>query len=227
MRVRNRGFTLIELLVVIAIIAILAAILFPLLLKARETARQSKCLNHLKQIGTGLIMYSDQYNGRLPDDIPGTDHPAYFFDKRSWIVRLTPYVRNYAVWCCPSAKLVKDRDLVYYAGPTIGGGTPTWTSMIINGQVLAKQVSMMRSPTRTVFLTEWCAAIQWSYQRPGPDGNINFRPWNVNYATGGWGLNHGSGDGRGPDRRYNVVFCDGHVKAKNPAKLCSQEWVDP
>lgn len=42
------GFTLIELLVVIAIIAILAAILFPVMASAREQGRQAKCINNLK-----------------------------------------------------------------------------------------------------------------------------------------------------------------------------------
>ena len=59
---RKRGFTLIELLVVIAIIAILAAILFPVFAQAREAARKASCQSNLKQIGTALLMYSQDYD---------------------------------------------------------------------------------------------------------------------------------------------------------------------
>jgi len=59
---QRKGFTLIELLVVIAIIAILAAMLLPVLAKARQKARQSVCMNNLKQIGLAVHMYLNDYN---------------------------------------------------------------------------------------------------------------------------------------------------------------------
>jgi prepilin-type N-terminal cleavage/methylation domain-containing protein len=66
MRTARRGFTLIELLVVIAIIAILAAILFPVFAKAREKARQTKCLSNQRQIALACMMYAQDNDETLP-----------------------------------------------------------------------------------------------------------------------------------------------------------------
>jgi prepilin-type N-terminal cleavage/methylation domain-containing protein/prepilin-type processing-associated H-X9-DG protein len=66
---RNGGFTLIELLVVIAIIAILAALLLPALSKAKMRAQSIQCLVKLKQLQLAWIMYCDDFNGRMPQNI--------------------------------------------------------------------------------------------------------------------------------------------------------------
>ena len=70
---KRNAFTLIELLVVIAIIAILAAILFPVFAKARESARKTSCLSNMKQIGTASLMYAQDFDESYPDSRASTD----------------------------------------------------------------------------------------------------------------------------------------------------------
>jgi len=97
----SRGFTLIELLVVIAIIAILAAILFPVFARAREKARQTSCLSNLKQIGLGIMMYTQDYDEVLP---PGSCQPTPGWYMH-WQIVIEPYLKNDQIFFCPSAAI--------------------------------------------------------------------------------------------------------------------------
>lgn len=75
---QKRGFTLIELLIVIAIIAILAAILLPVLSSAKRRALQIQCAANYHQVGMALHMYLDDHNDRLPpgESVQNPDSPA-------------------------------------------------------------------------------------------------------------------------------------------------------
>ncbi|MFN8138257.1 MAG: prepilin-type N-terminal cleavage/methylation domain-containing protein [Fimbriimonadales bacterium] len=97
---RKRAFTLIELLVVIAIIAILAAILFPVFARAKESAKRVVCLSNAKQLGYSIMMYTDDNTNALPMatnyDMP-TSEP-----NRVWISQVYPYIENKGIFLCPA-----------------------------------------------------------------------------------------------------------------------------
>jgi len=77
---RRSGFTLIELLVVIAIMAILAAMLFPVFARARESARKIQCLSNVRNIATAVQMYLSDY-----DRFPPTEHRQEVLDAvKAW-----------------------------------------------------------------------------------------------------------------------------------------------
>jgi prepilin-type N-terminal cleavage/methylation domain-containing protein len=119
MKASAGAFTLIELLVVIAIIAILAAVLLPVLGHARQAGWRANCVSNLHQVTLGWIMYNLDNNGRFPYNQNGTDtnidwvanHEDYNNDPASanWGLlvdsrhsQLAPYVADPRVYKCPA-----------------------------------------------------------------------------------------------------------------------------
>ncbi|MFB3880781.1 MAG: type II secretion system protein [Armatimonadota bacterium] len=119
---RRRGFTLIELLVVIAIIGILAAMVFPVFARARESARKAVCLSNVKNIALAIQMYLSDNNDTMPPSEHRQEVIDYFMSSAGdvysdeWCVfQSNPYLRhpvifdeyvkNRDVWRCPSGKV--------------------------------------------------------------------------------------------------------------------------
>jgi len=103
----RKGFTLIELLVVIAIIAILAAILFPLLTRAKDNAKRTNCVGNLRSIYQALNMYADDNTGHMPMG-PSPHGPSNinggFSEQDHGFASLWKYVKTEKSFCCPSAR---------------------------------------------------------------------------------------------------------------------------
>ena len=138
---RRSGFTLIELLVVIAIIGILAAMVFPVFARARESARKSVCLSNVKNIALAVQMYLADNNDCFPPQEYRQEVIDYFNLKPGgrtqdgykgnawsrgdcgvlrdgqpylkWPVVFDEYTKNRDVWRCPSAKMQTGAGFIY------------------------------------------------------------------------------------------------------------------
>ena len=103
--VGRAAFTLIEMLVVILIIAILAALLLPTLGKAKAKARQMTCLNNMKQLGIGMMMYVGDNNSVFAGCASANDYGAQLPD---WIYWRNPTVIDGVTYTLAQSPLVAE-----------------------------------------------------------------------------------------------------------------------
>lgn len=192
----RRGFTLIELLVVIAIIAILAAILFPVFLSAKDMAKASKCSNNLKQLGTALQTYLQDNHERMPFQA-SWDEPFDQFKPgvaTNWAKALLGQSKNKDIFVCPSAVPppanpdYKDIVATRY----------TKISYMFNGIAIAKLTSKCRHASKTVVIRENNFFWNVGWIRPTFTGIATM--WYDGY------MKHREGS--------NFLFVDGHVKPR-------------
>jgi prepilin-type N-terminal cleavage/methylation domain-containing protein len=172
------AFTLIELLVVIAIIAILAAILLPVLAQAQERARRIQCLGNLKQLGMGAIMYSGDYNDIIPASNQGLSGSPQFVQvalNYAVVTNLDTYmklstVNNHSVWTCPDRSGLAPYDVgngQVYIGFAWMGGMTNWA--VLTGKAASwSPVKLGRSKPWWVLAADGNLKTggQWTGQTP-------------------------------------------------------------
>lgn len=215
----RKGFTLIELLVVIAIIAILAAILFPVFAQARMKAKTAACLSNTKQLGLGLSMYADDYDGGFPRTVilAVADRPATpssvpisgITDAITWADKLSPYVKSKTMFACPSRP--KAAMVEAWGGPwknSCGFGMNEWGWSSVGN---VPDLGNVEDPTTAIILSEVDLAI--------PDiGTHWFAP---QAGSGAYLLSaprvHGG--------RMNFTFTDGHAKALKLRQTVSPKFM--
>ncbi|HSV72955.1 MAG TPA: DUF1559 domain-containing protein [Chthonomonadales bacterium] len=217
---RRRAFTLIELLVVIAIIAILAAILFPVFARARESARRTSCLSNMKQLMLAFHQYASDHDGRVPfhgrdwwhphaycEDVPmpnpgrfGTWGACGNRSTATWRSIVWPYVRNAGVFTCPSFEMPDEtlwHDMRADQGLGIRRGyAVSYTAL--HDCCARHRLEGTPRPSTTIFLVE-----SREYHPDWKHDMIDWRAWFDN-SKGIMTTHNGVS---------NFGFFDGHVRA--------------
>jgi prepilin-type N-terminal cleavage/methylation domain-containing protein/prepilin-type processing-associated H-X9-DG protein len=210
---KNQAFTLIELLVVIAIIAILAAILFPVFAQAREKARQTSCLSNLKQLGTAVMMYVQDYDEMFPlqsqapyATCPGRTTGHYALEDGcqypTWFGSLLTYTKNREINVCPSAPVHPSEGPTQYSKSSYGynGLLGSIRAGETANPMPVPAIAGVGRPAETGMLYDW--ATTWRRSQPGPRW-INNR-WCNAISGQAQTFIHNQG--------FNIAYADGHAK---------------
>jgi prepilin-type processing-associated H-X9-DG protein len=136
-------------LIVVAIISLLAAILFPVFARVRESGRRAACISNMKQIGLGILQYAQDYDEQLPrlyyapdawsskqsvidNDASRTD--CANLGQYKWMDAIYPYVKSEQVFNCPSLKYTKNAGPYRYcdSGPISSPNGDKYGSYVAN-----------------------------------------------------------------------------------------------
>lgn len=205
-RTKN-AFTLIELLVVIAIIAILAAILFPVFARARENARRASCLSNMKQIGLGILQYSQDYDEKVVFTyVILKDPDGKFAGYYRWQDSLQPYLKSYQLVVCPSDSKPAEDDTTaghlkssYATNSVTKIGTQYLDSPMNNSYRPALSLAQYEEPATTLLM---CDASELEI----------FQDTQTDWGNAGGTKEDALRVAKRHLEGANYLFADGHVK---------------